>query len=73
MVDEEEISEETLVEAIEKISKAAQALADSGLNQKAVIALLHDKTKLSKKNISLVLDNLKELADHYTIPADEEG
>jgi len=63
---EPEISEETLVESIQKISKAAQALADSGLNRKAVVALLHDKTKLSKKNIIIVLDNLEEMAEHYT-------
>ncbi len=64
--EETEISEETLADAIRKVSAAAQALAGSGLNRKAVIALLHDKTKLSKKNIQLVLDNLEELAAYYT-------
>lgn len=66
MAADTEISEDTLVEAIRKVSKAAQALADSGLNRKAIITLLHDRSKISKKNIEIILNNLEELADHYT-------
>lgn len=61
-----EISEEDLVEAIKKISASAQALAKSGLNRRAIVALVHDRSKVAKKTIEIVLNNLEDLAEHYT-------
>lgn len=64
--EETEISEETLAAAIHGVSKALKALLASGLNRKAIITLIHDKSKISKKNIELVLNNLEVLAENYT-------
>ena len=44
-------STEILAEAIVSIGKAAEKLKESGINENAVIVLLHDKTKLPKKTI----------------------
>lgn len=67
-------SKEVLADAIIKISDALEQLYGSGLNQNAVIVLLQDacppvgsypKRKLTKKEIRVVLDNLKRLRGWY--------
>ena len=56
---------EVLAEAVVRIGKAAKALHDSGLNEDAIVVLLHDKTKLSKSAIRTVLDGLRQLEGWY--------
>lgn len=58
-------SKEVLAEAIVRIGEAARTLQDSGLNERGVIALLHDKTGISKKVIKTVLDGLRQLKGWY--------
>jgi len=54
-----------LAEAVVRIGEAAKALSDSGLNEKAIVVLLQDKTKVGKHNIQIVLDGLKQLESWY--------
>ena len=54
-----------LAEAIVNIGKSAKKLSQSGINEKGVIVLLHDGTKLPKKTIKLVIDSLKQLERWY--------
>ena len=58
-------TKEVLAEAICKISLAAERLASSGLNKTAVVALLHDRTKISKKQIHTILNGLRQLEGWY--------
>jgi len=58
-------SKEILAEAIVNIGNAAKKLNDSGINKTAIIVLLHDKTKLPKGTIKLVLDSLPQLERWY--------
>lgn len=58
-------SKEILAKAIVNIGSAAKKLGDSGLNEKAIITLLHDATKLPKRDIKTVLDSLKQLERWY--------
>ena len=58
-------SKVVLASAIVNIGNAAKKLGDSGLNEKAIIALLHDATKLPKRDIKTVLDSLKQLERCY--------
>ena len=51
----------TLAEAIMRIGDAMRKLESSGLNRRAVIVLLHDATKLPKRDIELMLDTLPKL------------
>lgn len=59
------IEKEVLAESIVKISSAFKALQKSGLNEKAIIVLVHDQTKLPKRDIQLVIDSLAELQQAY--------
>lgn len=58
-------TEDTLPEAIRKISAATQRLTKLGLNRDAVVVLLRDATGLPKKTIMQVLDGLAELERSY--------
>jgi hypothetical protein len=58
-------STEILASAIVSIGKAADKLLASGLNTKAVIVLLHYETKISQRDIKLILDSLKRLESWY--------
>jgi hypothetical protein len=55
-----------LSEAIGRIDGAMKTLLKSGLNRKAVIVLLHDYTKVSKRDIETVLSGLENLKEMYT-------
>lgn len=63
---EEEQQQDDLSTAIRKISASMAKLTKSGLNKKAVIALLFDDTKISKRTIGDVLDSLQDLERKYT-------
>lgn len=48
------------------IDREFKKLLASGLNRRAVIALLHDSTKLPRKTIEKVLIGITQLKDFYT-------
>lgn len=56
---------ETLADAVRRISKSVDALRRSGLNQRAIVALVHDDTKIYKSTIVQVLDSLAALEKKY--------
>lgn len=58
-------STEILAEAIVRIGEAAEKLNASGLNRKAIVLLLHDATKVGKKDIETILDALPRLRGWY--------
>lgn len=57
--------DETLADAVEKISECLSKILASGLNQKAIIALLHDHTKLPKRDIKVLLEALPRMRKLY--------
>jgi len=58
-------STETLAEAIVSIGQATKKLMDSRLNKEAIIILIQAKTKLSRRDITTVLDSLPQLERWY--------
>lgn len=58
-------SDEILASAIVKISKSMKDLSDSGLNMKAIVALIHDDTKIAKRTICFVINSLSVLSKRY--------
>jgi hypothetical protein len=64
--DEAPVEKEILATAIVAISDAVQKLYKSGLNRKAVVALIADDTKLGKGTIDTVLSSLLDLRKTYT-------
>ena len=59
------VPKKVLAESIVEISKAFAELRRSGLNQKAIIVLIHDATGLPKRDITRVLDSLDMLSSSY--------
>ncbi len=58
-------SQEILAEAIINIGKAMKMLLASGLNRRAVVQLLQAETKLSKRDINIVLNSMAQLERWY--------
>ena len=56
---------EILAEAIIKIGENFESLSKSGLNREAIIILIHDHSKVSKRDISIVLENLRLMKGWY--------
>lgn len=56
---------EILAEAIVRIGAAMDALAKSGLNERAIIVLVQAETKISQRDIKEVLGALRKLKGWY--------
>jgi hypothetical protein len=54
-----------LADAIRKISDGFGALLQSGLNERAIVLLLHDCTGVGKREIASVLEAIPRLKEHY--------
>jgi len=59
------INDDNIVGAIITIKQAVEKLFKGGLNKHAVVVLIQDRTKLSKKDIIKVLDSLLNLEKWY--------
>lgn len=55
----------TLADCITRISDGMTRLLASGLNEKAVLVLLHDATKVPRGHIEAVLGGLTDLKKRY--------
>ena len=58
-------STEILAEAVIRIGDNMEKLQKSGLNRRAVIALVYDYTKIPKRDIETVIDSLAKLKGWY--------
>lgn len=54
-----------LADRLSAIQATLQTVLDSGLNRKAVVALVHDSTGIGKRDIESVLDCLENIRDQY--------
>lgn len=54
-----------LAQRIEMISMALNQLLTSGLNEKAIVTLLHHDTKISQRDIRKILVGLRDLRKTY--------
>ena len=65
---EEELSPAGIIALeLKKISRGMQQILQGGLKKEAMIVLLAAKTKLPKRDIECVLDNLQTLATDWTV------
>lgn len=62
---EDPIADHVLAKCIVEISEAMQKLLSSGLNRRAIIALIHDRSKINKSDICIILNNLEALREDY--------
>lgn len=59
-------------DGIVEVAKAMRVLETSRIKRDTIVALIADNSKLSKKAIHLVLNNLVELEARYLKPKKEE-
>jgi hypothetical protein len=62
---EEIIERPVLAKAIVDISHAMKKLLASGLNQRAIVCLVHDTCNVGKPDIRAVLESLESLSRNY--------
>lgn len=65
---EPEIPFEVMVKSIEQIAKSMQVLSESRLRREAVVTLIQHRSKVSRKDIEIVLNNLRDLEMDYLKP-----
>lgn len=58
---EKEVPFEIIAQSIVDINKSMKTLEQSRLTRKAVVSLIHDNSKLPKRTIEIVLNNLESL------------
>lgn len=59
------VPKDVLASEIREIASAMTKLLASGLNRKAIVALVKDSTGYTKGNIETILDSLSDLERHY--------
>ena len=57
----QEIPAEIIAQSIVKIAKSMEAIGKTRLTRKALVALIYDQSKISKRTIELVLNNLEAM------------
>lgn len=65
----EAVPAEIIASAIVQIGNAARAINSTRLSRKALVALIHDQSKVSKKTIDIVINNLADLEKDWLKPA----
>jgi hypothetical protein len=59
---------EVVADSIVKLAAGVQSLNGSGLTHKAIVLLLHDATKVNKRDIEKILEAAPLLAERYVKP-----
>lgn len=62
---EPEVPAEIIAQSIVEISKAMKVISQTRLSREAIIALIHDHSKVSKGVIKIVLNNLEHLENFW--------
>lgn len=63
---------EMVRDEIRKLTKAIRKFRDGPLNEKAILVLLSNVTKLPQSTISKVLDGVEDLEDFFLKEVDDE-
>lgn len=62
---------EVIVSSIHKLAEGFDKITNSGLTEYTLVLLLHDATKVNKKDIRKILEAAPLLAERYTRSPDE--
>ncbi len=55
-----------IVSSLHKVADGFDQINDSGLSRRAIVLLLHDATRVGKKDIDAILDAAPLLVERYT-------
>jgi len=61
--EENPVPVEIIAESIEKIAKAMQIINSTRLTRRAIITLIHENSKVPKRDIEIILNNLDRLEE----------
>lgn len=64
----EEVPAEIIAQSVVEIAQAMKVISATRLARKAIVALVHDQSKISKTTINLVLNNLEDLEKDWLKP-----
>lgn len=63
--EEQPVVVEVMAQAVIDLSRAAQKLLNGPLKREAIVALIHDRSKVNKGIINIVLNNLEQLESYW--------
>jgi hypothetical protein len=58
-----------IVSSLHKVAEGFDQINESGLSRRAIVLLLHDATRVGKKDIDAILDAAPLLVERYTEPS----
>jgi hypothetical protein len=58
-----------IVSSLHKVADGFDQINESGLSRRAIVLLLHDATRVGKKDIDAILDAAPLLVERYTEPS----
>ena len=64
----EQIPAEIIASSIVKIAEGMQALNATRLNRRAIVTLIHEHSKIARRDIEIVLNNLTSLESTWLKP-----
>lgn len=62
------VATEILAQAILSLSNSMRLLNQSRLKREAIVVLIHDRSKIGKRDIEVILNNLEQLSDDWLKP-----
>lgn len=66
--EKEEVPAEILAQSIVDIARGFNQLMQSRLTRYALVVLIHDKSKIAKRDIEIILNNLEQLEQTWFKP-----
>lgn len=65
---DEEIPAEIIAQSIVDLAEGMKKLNSTRLTRRAIVLLIHDQSKVGKRDIEIVLNNLEQLEDLWLKP-----
>lgn len=56
-----------MADAIRKIEDSMRAIAQAGLNRDAIVTLIHQRSRVARRDIEFVLNNLEQFAQFWCV------
>lgn len=64
----EAVAAEVIATSIVKIAEGMKAIGQTRLSQKAIVTLIHAQSKVARRDIEIVLNNLQDLERDWLKP-----
>lgn len=65
VVNEKEVPAKIIADSIVEISKAMRVINTTRLTRKAIVTLIHEQSKIARRDIEIVMNNLDSLEQDW--------